>query len=390
VLSRIVRLVRAHPLVGDALVALVLVGLWIPIFAPRPSDGEFRELDWVSLSFVVASTAPLLLRRRKPTVALTLCWIMSFVHDIARVPSMVNYVAVLVALCSVATYRPRRISVPAGVLTIALTPIDMAVSVWTLTVGDYLMNLVFALMTWLFGDHLGKRRRQAIELEERADTLTREQQEYAGRMSDLLSQYVPAPVVRQLVEGGSSAPLPTGDITFVMTDVVGSTALWEAAPTAMRDAIRRHDEIVEDSVSTAGGAVVRPRGEGDSRFAVFVRPAEAVAAALSITDRLAAEPWPGGALIRVRTAVHTGTGDLRSGDYYGSDVNRCARIRSVAEPGQVLVSSATARLLGEDAAKEFQLREVGTRALKDLSEPERLFEVGDRRTASASETQQHG
>jgi class 3 adenylate cyclase len=370
--GRLVGFVRAHRFVADALVAVALFALWLPVFAPDRVDGDFRERDWASVAFVIATVAPLLWRRRNPLFAWAACWVISILHDLARVPSMLHYVAILVALCAVATYRPRRVSVPAAIITFALTPIDMALSAWNFVPADYFMNLLFTGMTWLFGDHLGRKRVQALEAEQRADQLTQEQQKYAEQMREVLSQYVPAPVVRQLIEGGSSAPLPTGNLTFLMTDVVGSTALWEVAPSAMREAMRRHDEIIEELVSAAGGAIVRPRGEGDSRFAVFVRPSEAVAGAVAIADRLRSEPWPQGAAIRIRTAVHTGTGELRSGDYYGSDVNRCARIRSVAQPGQILVSAATAALLDDQAV---ELQRIGSHQLNGFSEPELLFEA---------------
>src|SRR5215207_6638452 len=109
----------------------------------------------------------------------------------------------------------------------------------------------------------------------------------------------------------ASSQLPTGTVTFVMTDVEGSTRLWDNHPAEMRVALQRHDEIVEAEVALANGQVVRPRGEGDSRFAVFVRASYAIAAAAAIQRALESEPWPALTPIRVRIGVHTGEADVR-------------------------------------------------------------------------------
>src|SRR5919199_786336 len=124
--------------------------------------------------------------------------------------------------------------------------------------------------------------------------------------------------------------LPTGTVTFLFSDIQGSTALWDQDPQAMRLALAHHDALVEAIVAQHAGTVVRPRGEGDSRFAVFARATDAVAAAAALQQAFSAEPWPTPTPLRVRMALHTGEADLRDGDYYGSAVNRCARLRAVA------------------------------------------------------------
>src|SRR5215203_1050740 len=111
--------------------------------------------------------------------------------------------------------------------------------------------------------------------------------------------------------------LPTGTVTFLLSDIEASVRLWEADAAAMARALRRHDEIIERLVAGHGGAVVRPRGEGDSRFAVFTGAADGVAAALAIQRALHAEPWPTPSPLRVRLALHTGVADDHDGDYYG-------------------------------------------------------------------------
>lgn len=193
------------------------------------------------------------------------------------------------------------------------------------------------------------------------------------RLSTVLTQYVPASVARQLV--GRGGQLPEGTVTFLFTDVVGSTRAWEAWPQAMSQAMQTHDALIEESVETAGGALVRPRGEGDSRFGVFVRPRDGACAATEIIRRMEAEPWPTPEPMRVRIAVHVGEAQLREGDYYGSPVNRCARIRSLAGPGQILVSESTADAVREDLPEGVELRDIGIRTLKDITDPEHIFEL---------------
>jgi class 3 adenylate cyclase len=195
-------------------------------------------------------------------------------------------------------------------------------------------------------------------------------------LTDVLGQYVSPSVARQLVERRPArGSLPSGTITFLFTDVVGSTRAWEREPQAMGQAMRRHDALIDEAVQECGGALVRPRGEGDSRFAVFVDPADAVRAAMAVQQCLTTEDWTTTQPVRVRMALHTGAGELREGDYYGSPVNRCARIRSLAEPGQTLLSSATADAVASALPTGAELRDLGTRELKDLSEPEHVYEL---------------
>src|SRR5438045_93656 len=131
--------------------------------------------------------------------------------------------------------------------------------------------------------------------------------------------------------------LPAGTVTFLFTDVEGSSRLWERHPDQMRRALARHDALIEHLTAEHTGVVVRPRGEGDSRFCVFARATDAVAAAAAIQRALHDEPWPAEAPLQVRLALHTGEADLREGDYYGAAVNRCARLRVIAYGGQALL-----------------------------------------------------
>ena len=102
------------------------------------------------------------------------------------------------------------------------------------------------------------------------------------------------------------ADLPSGTVTLLFTDIQGSTALWERDRAVMQTALARHDALVEQVIAEHGGHVVRPRGEGDSRFAVFARATDAVGAAAALQQAFAAEPCPTPAPLRVRMALDTG------------------------------------------------------------------------------------
>ena len=173
------------------------------------------------------------------------------------------------------------------------------------------------------------------------------------------------------------ANLPTGTVTFLFTDIEGSTHLWERYPDQARAALARHDRIIEEIVDRHGGSLVRPRGEGDSRFAVFSRASDAVVATATLQQALFAEDWPAElpAPLRVRIALHTGEADLREGDYYGSAVNRCARLRSAAHGGQTLVSRTTSDLAREGLPPGIELRDLGEHQLRDLQQPEHVFQL---------------
>ena len=177
--------------------------------------------------------------------------------------------------------------------------------------------------------------------------------------------------------------LPTGTVTFLFTDVEGSTKLWEQHPEQMRVALARHDQVVESLVAQHQGIVVRPRGEGESRFAVFARASEAVAAAAAIQQAVHAEPWSAATPLRVRMALHTGEADLRKGDYYGGAVNRCARLRAIAHGGQTIVSAATYGLVRDALPVGVSLHGLGEHRLADLARLERVFQVATPGTAAA-------
>ena len=164
-------------------------------------------------------------------------------------------------------------------------------------------------------------------------------------------------------------------LTFVLTDVEGSTRLWEAHRQAMEGALARHDHLVSQAVVDHGGRLVKAKGEGDSTFSVFTSPTQAVTAALKLQRVLTAEPWPLTAPLAVRVAVHAGEVQEREADFYGPVVNRCARLRAIGHGGQVLVSAVAAELAREDLPQGAYLRELGVHLLKDLAAPEHVFQL---------------
>jgi predicted ATPase/class 3 adenylate cyclase len=164
-------------------------------------------------------------------------------------------------------------------------------------------------------------------------------------------------------------------VTFLFTDIEGSSRLWEEHPEGMGLAVARHDQILVDSIAQHAGTVVKTRGEGDSAFAVFARASDALGAALELQQALGAESWPAGVALRVRAAVHTGEAELRDGDYFGGAVNRAARLRAIANGGQTLISEVTAGLTGGHLPGSASLEDRGSHRLRDLSYPERVYEL---------------
>lgn len=173
----------------------------------------------------------------------------------------------------------------------------------------------------------------------------------------------------------TSIELPTGTITFLFTDVEASTQLFEQAPERAQVAIARHEEIIERNAAVFDGVVVKSRGEGDSHFIVFVQAKAAAAAAVLIQQDLFAESWETPRPLKVRIALHTGEATLRQGDYYGTDVNRCARLRGIGHGGQILLSGATWTLVQDDLPPGVTGQDEGEHRLKDLSRPEHVYQL---------------
>src|SRR5688500_11318438 len=167
--------------------------------------------------------------------------------------------------------------------------------------------------------------------------------------------------------------LPTGTVTFLFTDIEGSTRLWERDAAAMQAALNRHDAILRDNIEGRGGHVFKT--VGDAFCAVFPTAPEALEAALAAQRALLAQGWGGVGPLRVRMALHAGTANERGDDYFGPSLNRVARLVSAAHGGQVLLSVAVHGLLGARLPERVELRDLGERRLKDLFRPERIFQL---------------
>jgi predicted ATPase/class 3 adenylate cyclase len=161
--------------------------------------------------------------------------------------------------------------------------------------------------------------------------------------------------------------------TFVFTDIEGSSRLWEQHPEAMRPALARHDALLRDAVEANHGEVVKMTGDG--MCAVFADPLDAVLGTLALQGALSDSAATAGIPIRARCGVHVGVAERRDHDFFGTAVNRAARIMSAAHGGQVLLSQAVVDLVRDRLPPEARLRDLGSVRLRDLATPERLHQV---------------
>lgn len=167
--------------------------------------------------------------------------------------------------------------------------------------------------------------------------------------------------------------LPAGAVTFLFSDIEGSTRLWESAPEDMRRAVETHDRIISDAVAASGGAVFKTGG--DSFCVAFSEPAAALEAAITAQRRLLASEWDTPRPLRVRMGLHTGTAQRRGNDYFGPALNRTARLMEAGHGGQILLSAATHHLVVDELPPDVALRELGVHHLRDLDRPEQIFQV---------------
>ena len=187
---------------------------------------------------------------------------------------------------------------------------------------------------------------------------------------DLLSLRAPD------VGAEDTSSLPTGTVTFLLSDVEGSTRRWQQAPDAMAVAVPRHYELLDEAIVAHGGVRPVEQGEGDSVVGAFSQASDAVAAAVAAQRAFALERWPEGAELRVRIALHTGEAQLRDrGNYVGHTLNRAARIRDSGYGGQMLVSAATAALVADRLPADATLVDLGQHRLQDLARPEHIWQV---------------
>jgi len=169
------------------------------------------------------------------------------------------------------------------------------------------------------------------------------------------------------------APLPSGTVTLLFTDIEGSTQHWEEQREAMPEALRRHDELLRTAIEAQDGYVFKT--VGDAFCAAFSRASDGVAAAADAQRALAAEDWSAIGGLAVRMALHSGATDERDGDYFGPTVNRVARLLATAHGGQVILSGTTAPLLRGVMPEQTELRDLGSHRLKDLVEREHVWQL---------------
>ncbi|MBC7805836.1 MAG: tetratricopeptide repeat protein [Akkermansiaceae bacterium] len=168
--------------------------------------------------------------------------------------------------------------------------------------------------------------------------------------------------------------LPTGTVTFLFTDMEGSTRLWDRDPDGMRVALAAHDRLIRAAIEAQGGVIFKTIG--DAFCAAFTVARDAVEAAIEAQRMLRREcPLVHGDHVRVRMAIHSGTAERQGDDYFGSSLNRVARIVGVANGGQIILSLSAEELCRDALDDATTIRPLGSHRLKDLSRPEQLFQI---------------
>ncbi|MGI4790755.1 MAG: adenylate/guanylate cyclase domain-containing protein [Janthinobacterium lividum] len=190
---------------------------------------------------------------------------------------------------------------------------------------------------------------------------------------------MPAPVLNQILseDNGAAAfaDAPSGMVTFLFSDIEGNTRLWEEQPDTMQSALARHDALMQAAIESRGGVVFKT--VGDAFHAVFEHPEAALNAALAAQTSLHMESWnlKNGRTLRVRMALHTGRAERRGGDYFGAALSRAARLLAAGHGGQTLISEAAAVSVSEGLPEGCLLRSLGRHRLKDLAQPQEIFQV---------------
>jgi predicted ATPase/class 3 adenylate cyclase len=178
---------------------------------------------------------------------------------------------------------------------------------------------------------------------------------------------------RRLRVAGTMAELPSGTVTFLFSDIEGSTRLLTRLRDRYAAVLGEHQRVLRAAFAEYDGREVHT--EGDAFFVAFARASDAIAAAVCAQRALASHCWPEGVDVRVRMGVHTGEASVWLDDYVGLDVHRAARICSAGHGGQVLISSSTRELVADELPPDVALRDLGEHWLKDLDRPEHLFQV---------------
>ena len=169
--------------------------------------------------------------------------------------------------------------------------------------------------------------------------------------------------------------LPSGTVTFLFTDIEGSTQLWEKYPEEMKSALAKHDSILKEAIESNGGHVIKNTGDGV--HAVFDTAIDAVQATIQAQQTIQTSEFfeNSEVSLRVRMGLHTGEAEMRANDYYGQSLNRAARIMAVGHGGQILLSGITAEVVREHLPTKISLQDLGEHRLKDLIRPEHIYQI---------------
>ena len=176
----------------------------------------------------------------------------------------------------------------------------------------------------------------------------------------------------KIIENNSEASA-SETLTFLFTDLEGSTRFWQEHPEAMKSIMAQHDDLIRTVVETSKGQVVKKTGDGF--HAAFVSTQDCLNACIRAQQELMNKDWDEIGSLQVRMGIHVGEAQPREGDYYGTTVNRAARIMSAANGGQVLLSAAAAGLLFDQLPEDVSLIDLGEHRLKDLQRPDHIFQL---------------
>ena len=167
--------------------------------------------------------------------------------------------------------------------------------------------------------------------------------------------------------------VPSEMVTFLFTDLEGSTQMWDQHPVAMRDALARHDAILRKAIEANRGHVVKSTGDGV--YAVFTNPRDAVLAAADAARAFTSEIWGATGPLRARIGIHTGSAEQRDDDYFGPALNRTSRLMAAAHGGQIVLSHVSAQLVRDTLPDGLALLDLGEHRLRGLTNAERVYEL---------------
>lgn len=199
---------------------------------------------------------------------------------------------------------------------------------------------------------------------------------FAASEAGIMTRMPESTVVRALRRAVPASPLPTGVVTFLLADIEGSVRLWESDRASMTRALARLDLLVEQATEQHEGARPVEQGEGDSFVVAFPSAENAVACAFELQRAMAFEAWPGDIKLRARIAIHSGEAQLRDeGNYIGTTISRCGRLRSLAHGGQTLISPSTYELVADVLPDRATLRDLGLQRIRDVPRPLRVYQL---------------